>query len=772
MKLVFLKASETPLVKSYRRLPDGTISKTAYPNAYAFTSFEESAPTLDDLAVLIKVHGDQGHCLLKGLLATPLNSESRAGSTDANQITAWGCFDLDGAGYASPDFFMQDMGFGDVSYVAQYSASHGIDPSSTGLRCHVFVHFDQPYHPALLKQFLQYKNLTLDVLRRDTRLTKTGCALIWPLDITTCQNDKLIYIAPPQLEGIADPLGPNRITVVKKAKASLALPEMIPSATAIRQMIDDRINELRKNANLPKRRASQYKVENTIEYMAKPDTAVVTGVKHERGFVYLNLNGGDSFAYWHHENNPEFIFNFKGEPVYKTEELVPDYYAQLRLQAKQQNSRILLAFRDFNSAQYWNGWYDQETDELEISVARSETQLRHFMKQHGTELGDFVPDWRIIFDPHDRTVVYLREQKLNVYRPSSFMKGEFTPTRKMPPVCSKIIHHVCGDDPLIVDHFNNWMACIFQYLDRTYTGWILHGTQGTGKGLLMNRILMPLFGAQNMTMKRMEELEQDFTGFFENVFLVVVDEIQTSASLKQAKITSKLKNLMVEPHISIRKMYREPYMARNYCNMIFTSNMPDPIVVAQDDRRFNVGNYQKKAINITEAEIAQIDGELHQMYSFWMTYPADRERAKRPLNTQGRQELIETNMQAAEVVARALRDGDLQFFYDQLPTAPMKTLPGGLIPNDPKQMITLKYQELMKEIVLTGHDKLTRDELMTIFRYCVGNCPETPNKFTSYLKHQQIHMTYVWSGAKSVRGIKVDWKSDPTWLAQAQKEVQ
>jgi SAM-dependent methyltransferase len=121
----------------------------------------------------------------------------------------------------------------------------------------------------------------------------------------------------------------------------------------------------------------------------------------------------------------------------------------------------------------------------------------------------------------------------------------------------------------------------------------------------MNRILMPLFGAQNMTMKRMEELEQDFTGFFENVFLVVVDEIQTSASLKQAKITSKLKNLMVEPHISIRKMYREPYMARNYCNMIFTSNMPDPIVVAQDDRRFNVGNYQKKAINITEAEIAQ-----------------------------------------------------------------------------------------------------------------------------------------------------------------------
>jgi hypothetical protein len=77
----------------------------------------------------------------------------------------------------------------------------------------------------------------------------------------------------------------------------------------------------------------------------------------------------------------------------------------------------------------------------------------------------------------------------------------------------------------------------------------------------------------------------------------------------------------------------------------------------------------------------------------------------------------------------------------------------------------------MRQVIVHGHHKLTRDDLMTIFRYCVGNCPDTPNKFASYLKHQQIHMTYVWAGTKSVRGYKVDWVTDPSWFDQAKQEL-
>jgi hypothetical protein len=65
------------------------------------------------------------------------------------------------------------------------------------------------------------------------------------------------------------------------------------------------------------------------EVMAKPDVCTITDMKTERGFVYLNLNGGDSWAYYHPENNPDLIRNFKGEPAYLTKELLPDYWEQL-----------------------------------------------------------------------------------------------------------------------------------------------------------------------------------------------------------------------------------------------------------------------------------------------------------------------------------------------------------------------------------------------------------------------------------------------------------
>ncbi|MGZ7246503.1 primase-helicase family protein, partial [Streptococcus pyogenes] len=78
----------------------------------------------------------------------------------------------------------------------------------------------------------------------------------------------------------------------------------------------------------------------------------------------------------------------------------------------------------------------------------------------------------------------------------------------------------------------------------------------TGKGLLMHNILTPLFGYENVAVKRMEELESQFTEFMENKFIVFIDEIEAGKSLYHAKVTAKLKNLIVEPMISIRNMYR------------------------------------------------------------------------------------------------------------------------------------------------------------------------------------------------------------------------
>lgn len=771
MEVFFLSATQ-PIRKAYELGPQGELIKHSYPFVYEVTSHEEKPKDLAAFAQLMQQHAAKGHCLLKGKLGRQLVAESRKGSTDSEEKTDWICLDLDGIeNYQSVDHFLSDIGCSDVDYIVQWSSSMGIE-NSTGLRCHIFMRLDKPIHPQLLKYWLMDLNLSTANINAQLALTRTGNSLRWPLDITTCQNDKLLYIAPPQLgKGIADPYpSTQRITFVKQKHRLLKLDRTIPSREALRERIDKRVAELRALHNLPKRKTTKYKFSGTVEYMVSPDTATITEMKTERGFVYFNLNGGDSWAYYHPEDNPLYIYNFKGEPTYRTEDLLPEYWAQIqqRTATYQPDSqgRIYLAFRDFRTSNYYNGWYDGAENKLTLAMAKNETQLRQFMKQNGQALGECVPDWDLVWNPHNPVVVDTQARELNTYQPSEFyLMPQLPKVKNVPATIMKVIDHVLGHEPEAIDHFINWMACIVQHRDRTGTAWIWQGTQGTGKGVLFHQIITPLMGEPNVVSKRMEELESEFTGFMENKFVVFIDEIETGASLYHNKITAKLKNLIVEPTISIRKMYTPAYMARNYSNMIFASNKPAPVEVAPDDRRFNVGAYQTKPIQLTATEIDElIPKELPEFFAYLMKFKTDQERARKPLVNNARKLLMDIGRTAVDTVCDAILAGDLRFLWEHLPSNPQDVSPLNNVRYQP-------FKRLMTELVTTKDNKLSREDLFVILDWCVGNMPNSPNKFTALLKHHRIHLEQLWHKNRNIRGINVEWKYDDAWIKQAETEI-
>ncbi len=781
---VFFLAADKPIVKRYEIAPNtGELVKHPYPFVYEVTSYQETCNNLHDLFQHIQKYAKQGDCMVKGKLGRQLVTESRKGTTNPEELTEWICLDLDGVeGYQSVDHFLSDIGCAETDYILQWSSSMGIE-NKAGFRCHIFMQLDKPVRPQQLKNWLQDLNLSRPTLSGQLQLTKTGNSLRWPLDITTCQNDKLLYIAPPDLgKGIADPFPEKgsrgkpaspRITFEQRTLKRLSLPTNLILQEALRDRTHAKVSELRVAAGLPKMKAVKYKFDGTIEYMANPGQATITDMKDERGFVYFNLNGGDSWAYYHPSDSPEFIYNFKGEPTYKTSELLPQYWAKLTQQAASgapdAKGNIYLAFREFASGVYWNGIYDTVNDTLELYPAKSETQLRHFMKNNKMPLGESIPDWKRVFEPNNPNVIDRQAQTVNIYNPSDFFKDlQPAPVASPPPVINKIIDHVLGNDAATLDHFYNWLAVIVQHKTRAGTAWVMQGTQGTGKGLLMHNILTPLFGYENVAAKRMEELESQFTEFMENKFIVFIDEIEAGKSLYHAKVTAKLKNLIVEPMISIRNMYRPAYLAPNFASMIFASNKPSSVEVAPDDRRFNVGVYQENKIQITGPEIDQIDHELGEFYAYLMHYPADPDRARTPLISQSRSTLIDISRTAIDTISDALLKGDLQTLWDHLPSQKSLTPGNALI-----QTKSQGYRDLIVDVVsnIGNHDKLTRDELYTIFEYTVGNMPTSPNKLTSTLKHHRLHLKPVWKYNRSVRGIEVNWKVDPTWIAQAQQEI-
>lgn len=756
------------LTKTYSKTKSG-VTKTPYPFAWEFTSHEEDVLTLSQFEAVLKKHAALGHCALKGTISRPLVKESRAGSTDTSATTEWIVLDLDGlpptveiAGQAQPqtltvDLLLYEMGLGDISYIVQWSASMGIE--NQRLRAHVFMQLDNPMAAPLIKQWLIQKNMEVSFLSKSMGLTKTGNAISWPLDVSACQNDKLIYIAPPTLKGIKDPLsGQPRIQLIRRKADKLNLNSTPINTTAKnRELTHKRIADLRDEAGLPPRKI-KYKVVGSQEVMLAPDESVITEMKTERGFVYFNLNGGDSWAYYHPENNPDYILNFKSEPAYLTKELLPDYWQQLTGTGSSTRTSstglLYLAFCDRRTGVYWRGTYEAVTDVLDINPAKNETQLRHFAKQYGVPIGDFVPEWDLVFDPDDMVRVDPQNRVVNKFQPTSIMLNAGKAPKTVPPTINKVLTHALGGDREIVKHFINWLATIVQTRDRTRTAWVMHGVEGTGKGLLINNIIKPMFGT-HVALRRMEELNEKYNHFMEGSFLVFVDEVQTKALQNEQGVMAKLRNFITEETVPIRQMYANAIEVRNYTNWIFSSNMSDPVSIKRGDRRFNVGKYQPIRLEMTDAEVEKIAKEVQAFYNYLYDYPADFELAGKVIESNDRETLISISENSIDTVGNAVINGDFHFFIDQLPTDESHKR-NAMQMNRVTEYITV-LRTLIERTTPDGKCNLAREELRTLFDYCVGNIPTTPNKFTSLLKHHRIHLAPVWVNNKTVRGTQTKW---------------
>lgn len=773
MQITFLSAS-IPLTKTYTKMSDGSVEKSSYPNVWEVSTCYENVSTLSELKEKIDAHAALGHCLLKGNTMRELKNESRKDSTDRSATTDFICLDFDGIeptvnrvnedGISVPttvtvDYVLSAMGLGDVSYILQWSGSMGI--GSNQLRCHVFIMLTQPMPAPVIKQWLIQKNHEVHILREHQALTRTGCALTWGLDITACQSDKLIYIAPPIIKGMKNPLGAKpRISVVEKPHATFSLHTVsINSSDKNKQLTETRIAQLREKADLPKRKLT-YKHVGNHEVLAKPGECTVTGMKVDRGFVYLNLDGGDSWGYFHPENNPDFIFNFKGEPTYLTKELIPAYWETLQTQAYRITSSgvIHLAFLDRLTSTYYRGTYAPDTDTLDILPAKNETMLRHYAEANGLRLGNVIPEWTIAFNPLNPERVDFEARTINTFERTPYMKQVVKRVATCPPKIFSIINHVMANDAKAVDHFINWLACIAQNLSRTRTAWVFHGTQGTGKGILFERVLAPLFGPNQTIIKRSAELNERWTDFAENKFIVFIDEIQTSALQDEAGVIATIKSMITNTTIQVRALYKGAYSVLNFTNWIFSSNQSDPVTVPKNDRRFNVSPYQSKPFpKPTDEWLDSLETELAAFYNYLMSYEVDKERAATPLENEARDNLIQLSQTTAESTASAIQEGDFNYFIDQLPT-------------DNTHRYSVQDQEKIDKYRRTLYDLLTRtradgacnlsrDELFNIFDYTVGGMNKSPTSFAKYLGHRQIYVKSVAIAGRTVRGIQTEWKN-------------
>lgn len=785
MDIYFLEAS-VPLTKEYYLNDQGEIDSNSYPAVRDYTSHKEVITNAAQLHAAVTKHTKAGHCLLKGKLHRTLNKESRAGSTERHDTTQWMCLDLDGAPFTSPEEFMSSIpALKDVTYVIQYSASHGLG-TKPGLRCHIYVLLTKEHNAEFLKAWLMGLNLDGDiadgVMRQSLRLTDSGSFLKWPLDITTCQNDKLIYIARPKIgPGIKYKDEPVQL-VAKKLPAMPVERLRTDKIEAWKKEQRAVINALRKEAGIETLR-STIKWVGEYEVQPKPGEATITGIKEDRGFMYFNLNGGDSWGYFHPLDNFELMHNFKGEPSYYIKELLPHYYKECVSQARIDSTKpteegeVILGVCDMKSAAYWKIAYKPEDNTMLLFPARSEKQLNDWLIQHGKYEQEFVPQWTFEFNPQNNTIIDLDEQYLNTYVPSGYFRAgwdkKMTNIDKCPTIKNVLMSVVSNNEwTEVTDHLVNWIACIFQYRTKIQTAWLTSGTEGTGKKLLARNILAPLLGERYVVSLEQSNLKDGFNGWLEEALIVFVDEVQVSASGDKAKeISARLRSYITDSPLPIRNMQQGMYNAENYANFILSSNKDDPIDISHNDRRHNVGEFQGKRLIMTDDDInVKMVAELPLFFSYIMNYKADLDRARKIIQTNTRKDVIAANRNSIDMLADALHDGDISPFVDALPDLKMIVEMAGT-----DSTVAIAYHSIvMRELtgLLNGHKtklgrgfegKLTRDELWVIFEYTVGRIPRTPTKFSRMLAHKHLKIKPMRQGNNITRGIDVNWTASQQW---------
>lgn len=755
-KLTFLSAS-LPLTKTIEKLADGTLHKSPYPLVSAFTSETVEIKNITEFHAAVAYRATQPRkpCLLKGNLARELVCESRKGTTNTNDKTQWVCLDIDDARFSSPDEVMRALALEDISYVVQYSSSYKL--TNKNLSCHIFFILTKPLPAPQLKAWLMHMNQSVSALESNISLSKSNAALHWPLDITACQNDKLIYTAMPVFKGMASPIDEDeRIVLVKRKRDEMPVERMeLKPIEGLKQIARDKLNTLRTAAGIKPLKAKtrmvgEHEVQSGVGEISQYE--VIDCGEYNR----LNLNGGDSQAYWHYKSDVTYLHNFKGEPSLLIKEVLPHYYADLVRNAKDTSSSpsaqgdLLLAFRDKVTATYWKGTWNPETFALDLYPVKSELQLDHFLQGHGRSLGAFVPEWHIQFDPQNPQVVDEQNKIINTFIPTEYLragkknkKGEF-------PIIQRVLDSAVGTGDT-QEHFLNWLAVVWQEKRKPLTAWVLHGVEGTGKGVLFHNILRPLFGRNHAIQKRATELGSQFNGWLEPALIAFIDEIDADMFVNARAVEADLRTMITEPTASIRRMRTDSYEVPNFTAFIFSSNKKRPVAIPHGDRRFNIGKFQMNKLIISQEEVEAIADELEHFAHFLSTYKASFQKAKTVLDNADRRAIQKLSITSVDVVARGLLDGDLMMLWDAMPDEQLMEETG--IVNVKAQAYAMLVRRLSREV----ESDLTKDEIALIFEHCIGKVPEGAQKFVSFLRHHGIEYKKIRLGNQFIRGFHVRW---------------
>ncbi|WP_296029519.1 primase-helicase family protein [uncultured Alcanivorax sp.] len=151
----------------------------------------------------------------------------------------------------------------------------------------------------------------------------------------------------------------------------------------------------------------------------------------------------------------------------------------------------------------------------------------------------------------------------------------------------QLVDHLCNNDPVVFEWLMCWFAYPLQHVGaKMATAVLMHSeTQGTGKSLLFERVIKPMYGEYAATLGQ-HQLESQYTDWRSQKLFGLFEEI-FSRDQKYSH-TGTLKHMITGETHRIEKKFVSGWEEANHMNAAFLSNEIQPFPVEPTDRRMLV----------------------------------------------------------------------------------------------------------------------------------------------------------------------------------------
>lgn len=706
----------------------------AYPNAKSLTSHERLyAITVEGMRQREKDMREfalKGGCLLRGNLTRQITDESRGGLTDSAAPNQTLMLDFDKITYDGSHFkkkatkgklniekviieqddimkvadaMIDAIGLPkDVSYFVHASNSFGMMLDKVSI--HIEFILSQALATTRQKEWIELQAATRPAISQSVGLSKNKMTLTWPLDPSVAHNSKLIYIGNPTFElKDMNPLACERVFFVEKKRLLLDsdIVKMV-NGTQLEALKESMLSELRGKEGLKKMipKAVTVKVNGETLRVFKNAERMSLDIAYEKGdFVYCNINGGDSHAYYFVKRDPTLMLNFKGEPAFRIKDANPEFHAQMceiyrEEIAKNEVGQRFLRRKTGAGGDIYGVFVEEGTGEVSFVEPLNESASEDWCVQQEVLLPDNIPFATIDFDPTEQTGRQLKflngnyGEFINTYRIPDAVKRaakvDFIMTRfdavdqmtEHCPATMTLLNHVMAGDIKMLSHFINWLACAAQFKNKNRTTFLFQGVQGTGKGIMYEEIIRPLMGVEYCSSLTIQQLEEQFNGYLNEKLMILIDEFRHGDAQASKFLENKIKLYVSESDMSVRAMRTDVETHRTFFNMIFFSNNYDAIRVPEGDRRINVsprqelplrlifGGEPEKQIEEIGNLVAEIRKESPVFIGALMQMQADRHAAATVIENEAKARMQSASRTKGEDFHAALSSGDLSYFFE------------------------------------------------------------------------------------------------------------